>query len=62
MGEKQYFNIGVLVVGQVTDSDLPNPKIVQTLLCTLYKSPSTCGMTDERQSTAHVQPSKPLDL
>ena len=60
--EKLYFNISVRDVGQMTDSDLPNPKIVQTLLCTLYRSPSTCGMIDERRSTAHVQPSKPLGL
>ena len=58
MEENVYFNISAQVVGQMTDSDLPNPNVVQTLLCAFYISLYTCGMIRERQSIAHVQPSK----
>ena len=60
--EKLYLNISVQVVGLMTEGDLPNPNTVQTLLCSFYKGPYTCGMIHERQSAAHVQPSKPLYL
>ena len=60
--ENMYFDISVQVVGQMTDGDLPNPNVVQTLLCTLYRSAYICGMIHERQIIAHVQLSKPLGL
>ena len=44
----------------MTDGDLPNSTAVQTLLCTLLQNPNACGMIHERQSIAHVQPSKSL--
>ena len=62
MEENVYSNISVQAVGQMTDGDLPNTNAVQMLLCTFYRSAYTCGMINERQSIAHLQPSKPLGL
>ena len=47
MKQNVYFNISV-------HGDLPNPNIIQTLLCTFSRSPYTCGVIHGRQTIAHV--------
>ena len=49
MGYNVYFNSSVHVVGQASDGGLPNPHVIQTLLCTFYRRPYTCGMINENR-------------
>ena len=49
--------------GEMTgEGDLPNPTAIQTLFCTFYRIPYTCGIIHQNESIAHVQPSKSLAL